>query len=147
MMTALRAALLFAAMTVLSCARAPDTDHAVRPDYDTPVVLFVSPDSQELSDLQERHGEDFFVVADDAMWYRALALELVDSLELAHADTEADSARFIVNGQTEQVTWIERGPGWFAVVYDGRNRPSIVADVDIRRVLVPAAGRDSLGGP
>jgi hypothetical protein len=100
-------------------------------DFSTPIVLFVSPDSIELQRLQQELGTDFYVVADDAMWYRASAYEMLDSLGIAHAAAPPGSARFLVGGQPAVVSWDSVAPGWFTLVYDGETEPRITYDIDI----------------
>lgn len=106
-------------------------------DYATPIVLLVSPGSEAIDSLKDALGEDFYVVADDAMWYRASALELLDSLNLSYAVTHARSATFLVQGQPRHVSWSDVTFAWFAVVYDGRTEPTISAFVDLHDVLIP----------
>jgi hypothetical protein len=104
-------------------------------DFSAPIVLFVSPDSAEIDRLQRTRGEDFYVAADDAMWYRAAAYEFLDSVGIPHVEARRDSARFLVDGRPRVVAWDDVDRTWFAIVYDGRGAPAIAADVDIREAV------------
>lgn len=106
-----------------------------RADYASPIVLFVSPDSAEVEGMRRELDDDFEVIADDAMWYRAQARELADSLGMAHAEVHRGQARFRVDGAPRLFSWRDASDTWFAVVYDGAHPPRIVSDVDLRAVL------------
>lgn len=105
----------------------------------TAVVLLVSPDSAEIEDLKRSMGADFYVAADDAMWYRASVYELLDSLGIAHREVTRGSARFAVGGDPIEVSWADVDLAWFAVVYDGTSAPVITADVELRTVIMSSA--------
>ena len=116
------------------------------PEYSAPIVLFVSPDSAEIDRLQRAMGEDFFVVADDAMWYRAAAYEFLDSLGITHAEVRRGSARFLIDGRPRDVGWEDVDRDWFLVVYDGRAAPAIASDVDIREAVSGISAGRGRGG-
>ena len=99
--------------------------------YSTPIVLLVAPDSAEIAAMQAELGDDFYIVADDAMWYRASAYTLLDSLRIPYTEVEKGDAIFLVDGTRRQFSWRDSELGWFAVVYDGVSEPEIVADVDL----------------
>ena len=102
------------------------------PVYSAPVVLFVLPDSGEVQRLrQELGGDDFYVTADDAMWYQAAARTLVDSLRISHADVGRGEARFLVRGRSSPFSWKDVDRTWFLVVYDGRTKPVVVSAIDL----------------
>ncbi|WP_261511314.1 hypothetical protein [Chryseobacterium paludis] len=43
-------------------------------------VLFILPSSKRIEELKKKHGEDFYIIADDANYYYANAIEFMDSL-------------------------------------------------------------------
>jgi hypothetical protein len=126
-------------VALVGCAGAADTPPPpldLGPvDYAAPIVLFVAPDSQEVAMLQARLGDDFFTVADDAMWYRSLAYDLLDSLRIQYIDVHRGSASFQIGGEGRRVDWSDIDRTWFALVYNGSDEPRIVADVDLREAL------------
>src|SRR5215216_2362932 len=70
-------------LTMIAACRPSDerpSDNPPTAEYTSQIVLLVSPDSLEVERLLAERGEDFYVIADDAMWYRALARALLDSL-------------------------------------------------------------------
>ena len=80
-------------------------------------------------------GDDFYIVADDAMWYRASAYSLLDSLRIPYAEVVMKGeAIFLVDGARRQFSWRGSELAWFAVVYDGGSEPEIVADVDLSSI-------------
>ncbi|HEU4556327.1 MAG TPA: hypothetical protein VFS20_00715 [Longimicrobium sp.] len=118
-----------------ACARPSDAgpEHTRARTWASPVVLFVQPDSGEVRRLREQLGDDdFYVTADDAMWYQAAARGLLDRLGIAHAAVRRGEARFMVNGRSTPFSWRDADRTWFLVVYDGRSQPSIAASIDVR---------------
>lgn len=99
--------------------------------YSTPIVLLVAPDSAEIAAMHAELGDDFYIVADDAMWYRASAYTLLDSLRIPYAEVKKGEAIFLVDGARRQFSWRGSELAWFAVVYDGVSEPEIIADVDL----------------
>ncbi|HYJ78084.1 MAG TPA: hypothetical protein VEW03_00580, partial [Longimicrobiaceae bacterium] len=104
--------------------------------HSSPVVLVVSPDSQEIHALRDEFGEDFYVVADDAMWYRASTHQMLDSLRIPYLPVGRGHALFRVRGKTRRFDWSRRGEAWFLVLYNGEDEPSIAADVDLEAALM-----------
>lgn len=103
--------------------------------FSEPVVLLVSPDSLEVDRLRRELGDDFYVTADDAMWYRAEALALLDRLGIPHRDVGRGAARFLVDGEPRVVSWEATGRAWFSIVYDGRAEPKLASDIDLREAV------------
>jgi hypothetical protein len=106
-------------------------------EFSTPLVLFVSPDAPEIQQLKRELGDDFYVVADDAMWYRASAYQLLDSLQIRHTEVSGRSARFLVHGQPIIVSWDSVARTWFNLVYDGETEPRVTADIDLPEEIGP----------
>jgi hypothetical protein len=118
-----------------ACAQPADTApaHARLATYSSPVVLFVQPDSAEVARLHRELGDEaFYTTADDAMWYQADAIALLDSLGIAHHDVHRGEARFIVGGRARPFSWMEVDRSWFLVLYDGAGDPVIASPIDLR---------------
>lgn len=122
------------AAAVAACTQPADTAPA-RPrlvTYTSPVVLFVQPDSAEVARLHAELGDDaFYTTADDAMWYQAQALALLDSLGVAHAFVRRGEARFGVRGRIRPFGWKDVERSWFVVVYNGVTEPFITSAADL----------------
>ena len=135
--TTLRGAAWMSLLLAGACAEPPaaTSESSPVPDYSAPIVLFVSPDSQEVERVRQRLGDDFHAVADDAMWYRAAAYELLDSLRIPHTEVGRGEARFRVRGKPTPFSWERVEGAWFLVLYDGVDPPRIASDVDLREEL------------
>lgn len=102
--------------------------------------------------MREELGEDFYVVADDAMWYRAATYETLDSLRIPYVAVGRGRARFRVRGRDQLFDWSQRKESWFLVLYNGRDAPRISADLDLAAALTnylaerrsPRSGRYSV---
>lgn len=96
------------------------------------IVVFVSPDSQNVAALKEQMGEEnFYVAADDENWYRSAGFDLLDSLHLAHTSTSEKKFRFMVNGLEQAYDWSEKTPGWFVILYDGKREPVVTFSIEL----------------
>lgn len=132
MRASLRHLTLLVVVSVAACAQ-PSQPASRAPTYSSPVVLFVQPDSAEVARLHHGLGDEaFYTTADDAMWYQAEALALLDSLGVAHQDVRRGEARFVVGGKSRPFSWKDVDRTWFLVVYDGTSEPVIASPIDVR---------------
>ena len=76
-------------------------------------VVGISPDSIQIAEMKKEYGEeDFYTVAEDALWYNAQMLEVIDSLKIKyiHSDKRliritTPKDRIEINNDTSQVKW------------------------------------------
>lgn len=109
-----------------------DVEGVIRTD----LVVFVSPDSTGLERLKEKHGEEnFYVIADDEMYYRAAAYDLLDSLGLAYSFVERRTLRFEVKGEAREYTWSHVEESWFVVIYRSGQEPRVTHSIDLSEAL------------
>lgn len=133
---------------VLGCSEPAQEEAMVVPIDSTPVapdtisqnviatrsVIFVEASGADLDSLRAKYSEeDYAVVADDAMWYRATAYEYLEKLKLPV--TRVIGRRpfvFQVNGQPR--TYDLRDSDWLDViiVYEPGREPRLIAPVDIQ---------------
>jgi hypothetical protein len=112
------------------------------PAYSGAIVVFVGPDSAGLERLRKKVGdEDFHVIADDEMWYRANAFELLDGLRVPYALVDRGVMRFVVRGTPREYAWEDVDREWFVVIYDGASEPRISSSVDLGNDLGPLRPR------
>ena len=105
-------------------------------DISTDIVVFVSPDSTGIERLKTGHGEeDFYVIADDEMYYRSIAYDLLDSLDVAYTFIERRPLRFVVDGKVVEYSWSDVEAAWFVVVYEADSEPRITYSVDLPNIL------------
>lgn len=121
-------------MLVAGCAAAAGDPPAGRV-YAEPVAIFVSPDPPSLERMRARMGSGFEVSADDAMWYRAEAMTLLDSLAVRYEMADHGPMRFRVRGEEREYRWEGMEEKWFVVLYDGSSEPRATFPVDIRESL------------
>jgi len=133
-----------------ACAKPADTapGRERAATYSAPVVLFVQPDSAEAARMHREMGDEaFYATADDAMWYQAQAVALLDSLGVAHADVRRGEARFVVRGKPRPFAWRDVGRSWFLVVYDGASEPVIASAIDLREHIARLTRAGSMPAP
>lgn len=123
----------FLGSTVVACV-ARDQAGSAPPslaEYTSPVVLFISPEKSDIDRLREEHGEDFYIIADDVMGYRAQAYELLEAAGIPCVHPDADEALFEIDGEITRFRWAEEERPWFVVFYDGVHEPVILYDIDL----------------
>jgi len=59
-----------------------------------PVAVFIMPSDKKLDAMKKEYGDDFYTVADDAMFYQAKAMEFLDSLHFSYCFTEQEGHTF-----------------------------------------------------
>ncbi len=76
----------------------PDTG---APVFDEPVIVFATAGADELESVRSDMGdEDFYAMADDLMWYRAMAEDVLAGQDIRVARVEGRSGlRFLVEGE------------------------------------------------
>ena len=70
-------------------------------------------DSILIAKIKKEYGEeDFYTVAEDALWYNAQMLEVIDSLKIKYVHTDKRLVRIItpkdkfeINNDTSEVKW------------------------------------------
>ena len=123
---------ILAAFTALAGRPGRAPAQARVPEYSRPIVLIVRPDSAEVERLRRRLGDEaFYVTADDAMWYQAQAIEVLDSLRVPYAMVGRSPIRFRVGGVMREYTWADTDETWFALIYDGVSEPRVSFGVDL----------------
>jgi hypothetical protein len=74
-------------------------------------------------------------VADDAMWYRAEAYDLVQKRGIVHEAVGRERATFLVGGEVKEFDWAEDERPWFVVVYDGEHEPRALFDIELPEAI------------
>ena len=136
-------------LALLACAE-PQQEQSVPAVTDTPAiakdsatssnvistrtVFFVEASPADLDSLRKQYSEeDYAVVADDGMYYRATAYEYLEKLNLKITRVEGRRPLvFRVNGQPR--TYDLRDVEWMdvIVVYDTDREPRLIAPVDVQ---------------
>lgn len=134
----------------IGCAEPAQEEGTVVPVDSTPVardttsqnviatrsVIFVEASRAQLDSLRAKYNEEeYAVIADDAMWYRATAYEYLEKLKLPVTTVKGRRPFvFEVNGQPR--TYDLRESDWLDViiVYEPGREPRLIAPVDIQAV-------------
>lgn len=115
-----------------SCTRAePDT--AETPVYEQRVALLMLADSAAIARLRSDNTEDdFAVIADDLMWYRAEALDWLEQNGIPTVDVQGrPPVRFRVRGELHEFDYSSETLLDLIVLYDTDRPPRAIAPVDV----------------
>ncbi len=95
-------------------------------------AVFFHPDSLRIKELKEERGlEDFYTIADDAMWHVAKAREFLEQQGLETIDTDNRFISFILeNGKTTTLKTESLEPIWGLILFDGKKEPFVTYPVD-----------------
>lgn len=129
----------------------PDSVVAPAPDerlldstIDRPIVIYVQATADEIQAIRDRYSEeDFAIVADDLMFYRATALEHLENEGYALVRIEGRRPlRFRVAGSPRPLDLDEVELLDFIVLYEPDREPRVIAPIDVH-----AAAEYFGGGP
>ena len=101
---------------------------------DSSAVVIINPSEDQLKEMEEKYGEDFYTIADDASFYQAEAMMRIDSAGIKKV-TLPSAQRYIRLKGTSR-SWLlgvrkEGAPEWNMVFFDVRKEPEIVSAIDV----------------
>lgn len=101
-------------------------------------VLVVNPTDEQIEEMKEEYGEeDFYTIADDASFYQAGALSLIDSLGIKKVNAEKPFALLIGEAAPVTVNLRRKGaPGWMIILFNKKKTPKIVPAIDVNREML-----------
>jgi hypothetical protein len=83
-------------------------------------VVEISPDSIALEKIRLEMGdEDFYVMTDDVMWYRAQSFNVMDSLKIKFVNTDKKLVRIITRNKTLEFNADTTNIKWWYFYYNG----------------------------
>lgn len=101
--------------------------HAQKDNSDTleminnPFVLMVQPTEADINQMKKEMGEDFYIMADDVMWYQSEMITHLDSLKIETRNTE--DKNFSFRNEAKKVFSLKAKitePGWHYFYFDGK---------------------------
>lgn len=101
-------------------------------------VLVVNPTDEQIEEMKRQYGEeDFFTIADDASFYQANAITLIDSMNIKKVTAEKPFALLV--GENSPVTLNLRrkgAPGWMIILFNPKKTPEIVPAIDVNKEML-----------
>jgi len=101
-------------------------------------VLVVNPTDEQIDEMIKEYGEeDFSTIAEDASFYQADAISLIDSLGVKSVNAEKPYALLV----GEKTPWTinlrkEGAPGWMLIFFNKNKTPEIVPAIDVNREML-----------
>ena len=90
----------------------------------TPCAVFYEPDDAWIARHKSRDSADFYVVADDMMYYTYQTREYLTKRKIKTLDTQASTLRFVlVTGSVKVIDLRNSSYGWGIILFNGRNAP------------------------
>jgi hypothetical protein len=101
---------------------------------DSTSVIVINPNEAQLKEMEEKYGEDFYTIADDASFYLAEAMMRVDSVGVKKIRISPEHNYVHLKGTTRN--WLlsirkEGAPEWNVVFFDVNKEPEIVSAIDV----------------
>jgi hypothetical protein len=75
-------------------------------------AIFTYPDDKAIEAMKEKHGDDFYIIADDVNWYRYESGQLLDSLKVNQVTVDTRYLEFIKSGKSYFIDTQALGGGW-----------------------------------
>jgi hypothetical protein len=113
-------------------AETPDPSEIRR--VDSSAVIIIHPSVQQIKEMEEKYGEDFYTIADDASFYQAEAMMRIDSLGVKKI--VIDDAHNYVHLKGSAKTWLlsirkEGAPEWNMIFFHITKDPEIISAIDV----------------
>ena len=105
----------------------PVSDTMIYFEIDFPCAIFTSPSSNEIEEMKQGKEDDFYIAADDIMWYNAQAGKLIDSLKIKSIYTEKKYLK--LNKQRNKFIFLNtktNKPSWNLFLFTPTKEPIIV---------------------
>jgi hypothetical protein len=101
---------------------------------DSTAVILIRPNEAQLKEMEEKYGEDFYTIADDASFYQAEAMMRVDSVGVKKISVSPEHNYVHLKGTSRN--WLlsirkEGAPEWNVVFFDVNKGPEIVSAIDV----------------
>ena len=102
---------------------------------DSTGVVIINPTAEQMAEMEEEYGEDFLTFADDAAFYHANAMSVLDSVNIKTISAEKRYLKFQGDdGKTWLVdTRVEGAPEWNIIFFNRKKTPQIVTAIDVDR--------------
>ena len=132
MAAALRGFIVF--LIVLACcppqARAKD-DTVCPAVHETAIAIFIEPTDEEIALMKKENGEDFYTIADDALYYQSQAAELLQKIKFPFCSTTNESHEFIAKDNNKKYSVSKKCRGWCLILWNGHGEPIWTNAVDL----------------
>ncbi len=76
--------------------------------HEKPVAIFIGPTAEEIESMKQETGEDFYVIADDAMCYQWQAMELLEKMKFPFCFTEEENHTFLIKEKSKKFSLNEK---------------------------------------
>ncbi|HEY3429196.1 MAG TPA: hypothetical protein VGK39_00885 [Cyclobacteriaceae bacterium] len=98
-------------------------------------VLVVNPTDEQIEAMKKEYGEeDFYTIADDASFYQAEAISLIDSLGIKKVAAVKPFALLVGEAAPKTISLRRKGaPGWMIILFNKNKAPEIVPAIDVNR--------------
>jgi hypothetical protein len=102
------------------------------------LVLIVNPTDEQIEEMKKEYGEeDFYTVADDASFYQAGAISLIDSVGVKRLNAEKSFALLVGESSPWTINIRKKGaPGWMLILFNKNKTPEIVPAIDVNREML-----------
>ena len=101
-------------------------------EIDSTAVIVIHPTEEQISEMEEKYGEDFQTIADDYSFYQAEATSRLDSMGIKTIPAEKKYLKF--QGKNNQ--WVldirkEGAPEWNMIFFTTEKTPEIISSIDV----------------
>jgi hypothetical protein len=106
----------------------PVSDTSLVQTITADAAVLVYPTEAQAEAMKKEYGEeDFYTVADDASFYQASAIDVLDSLKINTITAERSYLKFVGNKNKWTLNVLRKGaPGWMLILFNSKKAPAIV---------------------
>jgi len=99
-------------------------------DYNSKIAIFISPTDSDIERQKKSLGDDFYVVADDQLYYQWNAEETFKENNFPHCFTKLKKHKFKMIDGTKKVI-DSKCAGWCLVLWNGKDEPIKTGAVEL----------------
>ena len=97
-----------------------------------PCVVFYQPDSLRIQKMKQAHqGDDFYIIADDAMWYKTQARDYLTQEGMKFIDANKKFISFQMEKGSKTIYTDSLEAAWGLIMFDGIRPPLTTSLVDV----------------
>ena len=101
---------------------------------DSSGVIIINPTEGQVKEMEEKYGEDFYTIADDASFYQSEAMMRIDSAGIKKIGLPSGQRYVRLKGSAS--SWLldlrkEGAPEWNMIFFNVRKEPEIVSAIDV----------------
>ncbi|MBX2901716.1 MAG: hypothetical protein KF775_18850 [Cyclobacteriaceae bacterium] len=102
-------------------------------DFDC--VILIYPSDKQIDEMKKEYGEeDFYIIADDNIFYQGTAIGIIDSVGIKHVTVTKQFLRLNGKSKTWELDIRKKNlPAWNILFFKTTKEPTIISSIDLTK--------------